>query len=100
MTGLAEPRQHEDLAARNLRVERFGSRQAVHSRQVDVEHGHIGPGLDGGLKDLITPVEFRDNLHIRLSGEQSKQRSSDEVHILGDENAYHPNASGTSTVSR
>jgi len=64
---LAQPRQHEDLATGTLPVERLGGRQSVHSRQVDVEHGHVGPSPDGGVKDLVSAVKLGDNFHVELS---------------------------------
>jgi hypothetical protein len=97
---LTKSREHENLAVRNLLVKHFGRRQTIHSRQIDVEDRHVWPSPDGCLEDLVTTVKFRDNLHVGFPREQRDQGASDEVHVFGDQNAYHTNASGISTESR
>ncbi len=43
-----------------------GGRQAVHARQVDIDHRHVGPHPERGADDRVAPVHGGDDPEIRL----------------------------------
>ncbi|GGY78780.1 hypothetical protein GCM10010327_06400 [Streptomyces nitrosporeus] len=64
--GAAEAGEDEGAAAGQLLVQFGRRRQPVDAGEVDVYHGHIGFGRQGGGDDRVTPVDGRDHVQVRL----------------------------------
>jgi hypothetical protein len=66
-----------------------GHGQPVQARHVNVQHGHVGPGLDGNVQYPVPAVKLGDHLNVGFQGQQGDQRAPDQVLVFGDE---HPDA--------
>jgi len=74
-----------------------GGLDAVLARHLYVEHGDVRPVLQGMPDDFVAPVHLVHDLYVALQREQRRQRTADQVLVLGDED---PNHRGTDTRRR
>jgi hypothetical protein len=70
-------------ATRSGSIQFTGGGETVHARQVDVDDGHVGPGLQGGADDPVAAVEFRDDLHVVLQRHRlASVARADRIYVL------------------
>jgi hypothetical protein len=79
---VSEGGEHKHPAAGELLAQPRRGFDAVHPWHLDVEQGHVGPGLQGGGDDLVAGGDLGDHLEVGLEGQQGGERAAHHVLVL------------------
>ena len=89
--------EHDDLDVHHLLADEPDGLDAVHDRHLDVEDDEVGTQGPGLLDPHEAVLGLADDLHVRLVGEQGRDRATEERLVVDEQDPGRLASSGRSS---